>query len=550
MPTKNGDSVVISRTKEHNLEEELIPAHLSYGQFLFDKFKSGGNKTALVCAETGRSVTYRDILQHSVNLARALQKLGLKKGDVVALSCENRFEFTVTSLAVIYCGGILSTLNVTYSPGEISHLLEITKPKFIFTSPITAQNIYDCSKDLKYVEKLILFGEYDVVPALFYDELIKTHVNIDDFILVDVNGAEDTVAVMCSSGTTGMPKGVMLTHVNFLTLSAHMRYYLELSQKRKKHVIKTALSLIPWFHAYGFITTLAVLALHVEVVFLMRFDEEQFLSTIQKYKINMTTIVPPLAVFLAKHPLVSKYDLTSLNEVWCGAAPLSSDIQAAISKRTGIDYIRQGYGLTEVTMACCVDVTGGVKIGSCGTPAPGMKIKVVDIETGDKLGPGKEGELWIKSPLQMKGYLGDQAASDALLDAEGFIRTGDIGYYDAEGYIFIVDRLKELIKYKGFQVAPAELEAMLLRLQGVADCGVVGLPDEVAGELPIAFVVLQPDAKLTAQQIIEYVASKVSPAKRLRGGVIFVDEIPKNPSGKILRRELRKQLASTKKSKL
>ncbi|XP_038206537.1 4-coumarate--CoA ligase 1 [Zerene cesonia] len=531
-------------------EEELIPAHLSYGQFLFDKLKSGGNKVAQICAETGSSVTYRDILQSSVNLATSLLELGLKKGDVVALSCENRFEFTVTSLAILYCGATLSTLNVTYSPGEISHLLAITKPKFIFTSPITAQNIHDCCQDLAHVEKLILFGEYDVVPAVFYNDLVKNNINIDDFTLVDVNGAEDVAAIMCSSGTTGLPKGVMLTHVNFLTLSAHMKYYLETSKKRKKHEVNSALSLIPWFHAYGFITTLAIMCLHIEVVFLKRFEEEQFLETIQKYKINMATIVPPLAVFLAKHPLVLKYDLTSLNEVWCGAAPLSREIQSAITQRTGIQYIRQGYGLTEVTMACCVDLTNGEKIGSCGTPAPGMKIKVIDIETGQKLGPNKEGELWVKSPLRMKGYMGDRAASDALIDAEGYVQTGDIGYYDNDGFFYIVDRLKELIKYKGFQVAPAELEALLLRMSGVADCGVVGLPDELAGELPIAFVVLQPNAKLSASDIVEYIHSKVSPAKRLRGGVIFVDEIPKNPSGKILRRELRKMLASAKKSKL
>ncbi|XP_041969445.1 luciferin 4-monooxygenase isoform X2 [Aricia agestis] len=432
-------------------QEELIPAHLSYGQFLYDQLKNGGNETAVVCAETGDSVTYHDILQKSVNVAAALQALGLKKGDVVALISENRFEFSVATLAVLFSGGILSTLNVTYTTGEISHIFDITKPKFIFTSPITAQNIDECSQNRPYLRNVILFGEYDIIPAMFFDELVKKHVNINDFTVVDVNGAKDTAAVMCSSGTTGLPKCVELTHVNFLTLTAHMKYYLLTSQQSKNHEVKTALSLIPWFHAFGFITTFAILSFHVKIVFLVRFEEQQFLETIQKYKINMTTIVPPLAVFLAKHPLVVKYDLTSLNEVWCGAAPLSSEIQKAITERTGIEHIRQGYGLTEVTQACCVDLTRGEKLGSCGTPAPGMRIKVIDIETNAKLGPRKEGELWIKSPLRMKGYMGDPAAGAALVDNEGYLRTGDVGYYDEDGFFYIVDRLKELIKYNGFQ---------------------------------------------------------------------------------------------------
>ncbi|XP_053613402.1 uncharacterized protein LOC128676951 [Plodia interpunctella] len=534
-------------------EEEYIPAHLSYGQFMFDQLKKGGDQVALISGETGESVTYNHILQESVKVALRLQKLGLKKGDLVGLSCENRFEFPPTALGVIFAGGVLSTLNITYSTGELTHLLKITKPKFIFVSPITAQNVLESCQEVPLDPKLILFGEYDVIPALMYNELVRGDVRVEDFNLVDVNGMDDPVAVMCSSGTTGLPKGVLLTHVNFLTLSAHMKYYFHHSQLNKKSNINkdilNGLSLIPWFHAYGFITTMAVLAMRIRIVFLVRFEPEQFLETIQNYKINMTTIVPPLAVFLAKDPLVEKYDLSSLHEVWCGAAPLSVELQKAIIKRTGLDFIKQGYGLTEVTQACCVDVTGADKVGSCGTPAPGMKIKVIDIETGQKLGPHQEGELWIKSPLRMKGYLGDAAAGAALLDADGFVRTGDIGYYDRDGFFYIVDRLKELIKYKGFQVAPAELEALLLQHGGVADCGVVGSPDERAGELPVAFVVRAPGARPSEADLCEYVASKVSPAKHLRGGVIFVDEIPKNPSGKILRRELR-QMLKTPKSKL
>ncbi|KOB63671.1 Uncharacterized protein OBRU01_24726, partial [Operophtera brumata] len=250
-------SITINSNVVSGPEERPIPAHLSFGQFMFDQLKTGGDNVAL---------------------------LGVKRGDVVTLSSENRFEFMIASLGVMYCGAVLSTLNITYSP---------------------AQNVYDCSKDLPYVEQVIIFGDFDVIPGLMFNDLIKEYVDVDSFVLEDVDGAQDALAVMCSSGTTGLPKGT------------------------KSSDIVTAMSLIPWFHAYGFITTFAVMAMNLKIVFLIRFEEQQFLETIQNYKVNMTTLVPPLAVFLAKHPLVSQYDLTSLVEVWCGAAPLSSEIQKA-----------------------------------------------------------------------------------------------------------------------------------------------------------------------------------------------------------------------------
>ncbi|XP_063539106.1 uncharacterized protein LOC134748293 isoform X3 [Cydia strobilella] len=365
----------------------------------------------------------------------------------------------------------------------------------------------DCSEGSS-VEKIVLFGDYDVIPGLMFKDLVKEQASVENFELADVSG-NDTLAVMCSSGTTGLPKGVMLTHINFLTLSQHMKYYVDTSTESNNIEIKNFLALIPWFHAYGFITTFGVLSFHLEIVFLTRFEDKLFLETIQNYKVNMMTLVPPLAVFLAKHPLVLKYNLKCVNEVWCGAAPLSAEIQNAVSQRLGINFIRQGYGLTEVTMACCVDLSTKRRLGSCGTPAPGMKIKVIDIETGKRKGVGEEGELWIKSPLRMKGYMGDPAASEALLDQEGYVRTGDIGHYDNEGAFYIVDRLKELIKYNGFQVAPAELEALLLQHPGVAEAGVVGAPHESAGELPTAFVVRQPGAAaVTERELQDHVASK------------------------------------------
>ncbi|CAH2983427.1 unnamed protein product [Chilo suppressalis] len=491
-------------------EEVFIPAHLSFGQFMFDKLKEGGNNVALVSAETHETITYIELLKQSVDLAVALKKLGLKKNDVVGISSENRIEFMVTVLAIVFCGGQLSLLNFTYTPEEVTHLINMVKPKFIFVSPISAQNIYDTCQNVSFVEKLIMFGEYDVVPSTMYNNLVKESVNVDGFVLEDVNGKNDTLAIMLSSGTTGLPKGVMLTHVNLLTSIAHMKYYFNTSMKMYNYHMNTAMTLIPWFHAYGFITTITGMIEHIKTVFLVRFDPQQYLETIQNYKVNMTTIVPPIAVFLAKDPLVLKYDLSSLNEVWCGAAPLSKNIQNAISARTGLRRIKNGYGLTEVTMGVCLDYMEHNKPGTCGQPGPGVRLKVVDIDSGAKLGPGQEGELCVKSVLRMKGYVGDAAAEgEALFDDEGFVHTGDVGYYDEDGYVYIVDRLKELIKYKGYQVAPAQLEALLLKHPGVADCGVVGTPDEMAGELPTAFVVLQPDTKLSEQDLVDYIASKV-----------------------------------------
>lgn len=252
---------------------------------------------------------------------------------------------------------------------------------------------------------------------------------------------------------------------------------------------------------------------------------------------------------LSKSQLVDKYDLSSLKVIWCGAAPLSKEIENDVQRRLNIPVMRQGYGMTEGTFAFCGQTDQRRTSGSVGVLRLGVFGRVVNTETSECLGAYAQGELQFKGNCLMKGYVGNDAATRDTIDADGWLHTGDVGYYDDNGEWYIVDRIKELIKYKAFQVAPAEIEAILLANAQIKDAGVIGVPDESAGECAMAFIVKQPNVELSEKEVIDYVAERVSHPKRLHGGVRFISEIPKNPSGKILRRKLR-EIVQPKKSKL
>lgn len=268
------------------------------------------------------------------------------------------------------------------------------------------------------------------------------------------------------------------------------------------------LMVIPCFHAYGLLTTIGMSVCGAEIVFLPKFEEHLFLRTIQMYKTNAAFLVPPLLLFLAKSPLVDKYDVSSLIIIGCGAAPLSKEIGDAVKARLNILALRQGYGMSEMTLSVLAQTEGFEKVGSVGTLRPGTWGKVIDPETGKALGPNQRGEMCFKGSPIMRGYIRNPMATKQTIDADGWLHTGDVGYYDDDGEWFIVDRLKELIKYKGFQVPPAEIEAILLTHPDIIDAAVIGVPDENAGELPFAFVVRKPNANLTEKHVIDFVASK------------------------------------------
>jgi acyl-CoA synthetase (AMP-forming)/AMP-acid ligase II len=354
---------------------------------------------------------------------------------------------------------------------------------------------------------------------------------------VAIDPKKDLVALPYSSGTTGLPKGVMLSHYNLVAelCMADGRPDLVFPSEHD-----TLLAFLPYFHIYGIVMFLSYGLRHgATIVNMPRFDLEQFLEQVQRYGVSYLHLVPPIVIALSKHPIVNKYDLSKAKWALSAAAPLGGPAADAFTRRLGTQLI-QAYGMTEVSGATHVGscLPDHIKPTSGGTLLPNAECLVVDTTTGDAAARGEQGEIWVRGPLVMQGYLGRPDATAATIDAEGWLHTGDVGYVDEDGDVFIVDRVKELIKYKGLQVAPAELEAILLGHPSVADAAVIPSPDEEAGEVPKAFVVLK--TPTPPEEIMAFVAGRVAPHKKIRL-LETIDAIPKSATGKILRRVLIEQ---------
>jgi acyl-CoA synthetase (AMP-forming)/AMP-acid ligase II len=339
----------------------------------------------------------------------------------------------------------------------------------------------------------------------------------------------DTALLPYSSGTTGRPKGVMLTHRNLL---AEALAWIALDPIAEDEVVVVV---FPFFHVAGCVHLNLFLASGITLVTMPRFDFVTFLRLLQDYRATRTAVAPPVLLALSQQPMVDEFELSPLRLIHWGAAPLSESVVRACRERLGCQ-VKQMYGLTEATAQTHMVATAAAdRPGSGGPPNPGMVCKIVDVVTGDELEPHQTGEILVRGPQVMQGYLHNPDATATAIDAAGWLHTGDVGYADEDGWIFVVDRIKELIKYKGYQVAPAELEAVLLSHPAVADAAVIPSPDEAAGEVPKAFVVAK--AETSADELMAFVAERVAPYKKVRR-LEFIDAIPKSSTGKILRRVL------------
>ncbi|MFE2017295.1 4-coumarate--CoA ligase family protein [Streptomyces sp. NPDC059499] len=491
-----------------------------------------GDTVALIDGTNGLSVTYGQLDTFHRRIAAHLAEAGLRKGDVLALHSPNTIAYPPVFYGATRAGASVTTVHPLATAEEFAKQLKDSAARWIVTVSMFLdvarraaelaggiQEIFVCDQAEGHTSVLDMLGSTAPEPEIAFDP------------------AEDIAALPYSSGTTGTPKGVMLTHRSIGTNLEQLRPFIPMGPG------DSILAVLPFFHIYGLTALMNVpLRCGATVVVLPRFDLDQFLGAIQEHRISGLYVAPPIVLALAKHPAVGNYDLSSLRYIVSAAAPLDAELAAACSARLGLPPVRQAYGMTELspgTHVVPLDAENPPP-GAVGKLLPGTEMRIVSIEDpGKDVGTGTDGEILIRGPQVMKGYLGRPEATAEMIDADGWVHTGDVGRVDADGWLHVVDRVKELIKYKGYQVAPADLEALLLTHESVADAAVIGVYDAEGNEVPKAYVVRQPAAPdLTADDVMAYVAGHVAPYKKVRR-VEFIEAVPRAASGKILRRELR-----------
>ncbi|HYY42223.1 MAG TPA: AMP-binding protein [Pyrinomonadaceae bacterium] len=501
--------------------------HASLTEFVLERAAERGDKPALIDGPTGRTLTYADLSQLVPRAAAGLAARGCARGDVCAIYSPNLPEYGVAFHAAALCGAATTTVNPLYTPAELAGQLNDAGARFIFTVPQLLPAVESIMADTA-LEQVFLFGSASAPGTTSFNDLLAC---TDEPPRVAIDPARDLVALPYSSGTSGLPKGVMLTHGNMVA---------SLCQLHTVGAIKESdrlICVVPCAHLYG-LQVIMNWSLHegATVVLMPRFDLTQFLQLMQDYKITRAPLVPPLVRVLARHPAVAEFDLSHLKHIHSGGAPLNAEDARACAARLRCE-IGYAYGQTEVSPLSHMSYGANFnhEPGAVGHLLPNTESRIVDWTTETELGPHEHGEVRTRGPQVMSGYLNQAAATAATFDADGWLRTGDVGYADESGHFYIVDRVKELIKYHGLQVAPAELEALLLTHPAVADAAVIPSPDAEAGEVPKAFIVLQGAA--TADELMAFVAARVAPQKKVRR-VEFIEQIPRLPSGKILRRLL------------
>jgi acyl-CoA synthetase (AMP-forming)/AMP-acid ligase II len=523
-----------------------IPTTSVYDYLFGDVAEADAERIALVDAKSGAKTTYREMVARIDAFAGALAQRGIGVGDVVGLLAPNSSAFAIAFHGVLRAGATATTINALFTAKDIAKQLTDSRAKALVTvTPLLAQAADGAATiGLSDASVMVLDGPGTAVDG---------HPNADDLLGpghpapdVSFDPATHLAVLPYSSGTTGNPKGVMLTHRNLVANVAQIRPLQGMAADDR------ILAVLPFFHIYG-MTVLLNAALHAraQLVIMPSFDLAEFLGNIADHKCTHAFIAPPVAVALAKHPLIDSFDLSSLRSIMSGAAPLDQDLGQAVAERLGCQLV-QGYGMSELSPVSHVtpfdggrELIGSVApLSSCGWTVPNAVSKIVDPETDSEIDPpasglSDTGELWFSGPNVMAGYLGNDEATRETIDDDGFLHTGDLARVDSTGCVYIVDRLKELIKYKGYQVPPAELEAVLLTHPQIADAAVIGVRDVDSGEeVPKAFVVKQSGAELTAAEVMDFVADQVAPYKKVRQ-VEFIEAIPKTASGKILRKDLR-----------
>ncbi|CAH2062193.1 unnamed protein product, partial [Iphiclides podalirius] len=506
----------------YGAEVAYLPHHLHFGQYMLEKCKLYMDEIALLDAATGAQVTYGEVAEVAAGVALSLAGMGLGRGDVVSVCSEKRSEFIPTMIGIMCSGATFMPADVSCMNDSILHRLSNPEPRVIFCSP----SVYKVhKKTFKLVNNLastVVYGDSVVEDAILFKDFVTKHVNLEDFIPMPVTGWSDLAVILYSSGTTGLPKGAKFTHLSFLMCFQH-------GLAAKNLVGARMFSTRDWYYTYGLKHTIGTLMVGATVVFTTSDDVKDILRIIQEYKRN------PSAAHHGERDGENesrrvRRQLTHVHDVY----------QHAYRCRTVKRCDEEIYGMTEA--GCLTDDLNsamGPKAGSVGCANPGVVIKIVDLKTRQPLGANEIGELCFKSLSLMSGYVGETTRD--YLDEEGFFKSGDVGYYDEDRYFYIVDRLKDLIKYRGATVSPAEVEAALLRHPAVKDAGVVGMPHPDHCEVPAAFVVAQPGAAVTERDLVAFIGQQLSTIK-MEGGIRFLKQLPRGATSKLSKKSLREML--------
>lgn len=519
---------------------DITPTPLHNYDLLEQAAKRFAHHTAMECAITGKSYTYGVLQDLWRRCGGALQRRGLQRGDVASILMLNSPDFAVIIGGVFAAGATPSPINPTYTAGEVARQVSSSGAKVLVADARLAPLAEAALALIPHPQPVLMLaggtdgGREDLLAeAGDKDTPFAGDVKVDD---------EDDCVLLYSSGTTGPPKGAPTRQGSIRNnLPAVLHQQINAYQPTTGDSQETVLGMMPFFHAWGLYTVLNCSLLQgAKVVTLPMFIPDLFLSSMVKHKVGVLHVVPPLIQFLVGHPDVTPNDLKSLRVVMCAAAPCPAPAAHALKEKAPNPlFFQEAYGMTE-TMPTHFTPLGGERLGSCGPLLPGVRARVMDLASDTPVGTDTPGELWVKAPGVMAGYKNNKEATQEVFTSDGWLKTGDVVTYDKDGYFYVVDRIKELIKVKGNQVSPSEIEAELCKLPGVADAGVVGIQDERAGEVPRAYVV-RSDAKLTEKEVEEFVAKRLAPHKQLAGGVCFVEELPKSPAGKLLRRHLQEK---------
>jgi len=482
-----------------------------------------GDKPALIGAD-GTIRTYRELWSYVRKVARFLQDHGIEKGDKVAIFSPNHVDYAAVFYGALLAGATVTTLNPLYREREIEHQLDDAEAVALFVFSPMAAPVEAARRNLPRLRHVWpIDGLLDLVGGVS-----------EEYRPVEINPREDVAVLPYSSGTTGLPKGVMLTHHN---ITSNVKQGLATEQLTSDAV---SLCVLPFFHIYGMTVLLSIgMALGSTGVVMMRFDVEQMLHLVGKYGMTNLYLAPPAVLAMTNVPDLSRFDTSALRLVVSGAAPLPPEVAERVKSMYGC-LVSQGYGLTETSPAINTNPLDRIKLESCGPPMADTFEKIVSLDTGQELAAGEVGEVAVRGPQVMKGYWKRPQETKECLSEDGWLLTGDIGWLDEDGYLYILDRKKEMIKYKGYQVAPAELEAVLHEHPAVLDAAVIPKRHLEGGEIPKAFVVLREGMQASPEELMAFVAEKVAPYKKIRE-LEYVSEIPKSAAGKILRRELIEQ---------